>query len=133
MTTRANCYNTGIASEYLIMSHLFRLEIESYLSLGNEKSIDIRAFKNDGTPISIDVKSVRGYSSLVVNNIESKIDHFIVFVIYKNKFSDLTSLPDIFIVPSTNLPKITSQWKDQKRVMKSSLIEYQNKWNNLIS
>ena len=40
--TRANSYNTGIASEYLILSKLYRLDLEAYISHGNKKSIDIR-------------------------------------------------------------------------------------------
>ena len=64
-----NSYNTGIASEYLVLSMLFRLELEAYISAGNKKSIDIRVINKHGRPISIDVKSVRDYSSIPVNNL----------------------------------------------------------------
>ena len=83
---RANTFNTGIASEYLVLSKLYRLELEAYISQGNKKSVDIRVIKKDGSAISIDVKSVRGYSSLVVNNVQPKENHFIVFIIYNDKF-----------------------------------------------
>lgn len=39
---RAVAYNTGIAAEYFVLSQLFRLGIEAYVSLGNKKAIDIR-------------------------------------------------------------------------------------------
>jgi len=126
---RANSFNTGIASEYLILSKLYRLELEAYVSQGNKKSIDIRVIKENGVSISIDVKSVRGYSSLVVNNVEPNIDHFLVFVIYNNKFDDLTIEPDIFVVPSVELYEITETYGQEKRVMKGSLEKYKNAWH----
>ena len=126
---RANSFNTGIASEYLILSKLYRLEVEAYISQGNKKSVDIRVIRGNGIPISIDVKSVRGYSSLVVNNVEPNIDHFLVFVIYNNKFDDLNFEPDIFVVPSVELPSITETYGQEKRVMKGRLENYKNAWH----
>lgn len=126
---RSNSYNTGVASEYLILSMLYRLDLEAYISQGNKKSIDIRVINKNGISISIDVKSVRGYSSLVVNNVEPKPDHFIVFVIYKNRFEDLTETPDIYIVPSIELSKITEIYGNEKRVLKGKLENYSNKWD----
>tara|TARA_B110001450_G_C17435731_1_gene405800 strand:+ start:66 stop:656 length:591 start_codon:yes stop_codon:yes gene_type:complete len=126
---RANSFNTGIASEYLILSKLYRQELEAYVSLGNKKSVDIRVIRENGNPISIDVKSVRGYSSLVVNNVEPNFDHFLVFVIYNNKFNDLNVEPDIFIVPSDELASITETYGQEKRVMKGSLGNYRNAWH----
>ncbi len=128
---RANSFNTGIASEYLILSKLYRLELEAYISQGNKKSVDIRVIRDNGIPISIDVKSVRGYSSLVVNNVASKSDHFLAFVIYNNKFVDLTSEPEIFIVPSVELHTITATFGKEKRVMKGRLANYKNAWHLL--
>jgi len=126
---RSNSFNTGIASEYLILSKLYRLELEAYISQGNKKSIDIRVIDQNNKPISIDVKSVRGYSSLVVNNVESKLDHFIVFVVYNNKFDDLNYQPEIFIVPSIELSAITETYGEEKRVLKGKLVNYKDKWN----
>lgn len=125
---RANSFNTGIASEYLILSILYRLELEAYVSQGNKKSIDIRVIRKDGTPISIDVKSVRGYSSLVVNNVESKQNHFIVFVVYNNKFEQPEYFPNIYIVPSEFLKNITEDYNGEKRVLKTALSSYKSRW-----
>lgn len=128
---RANAFNTGIASEYLILSKLYRLELEAYISQGNKKSIDIRVFKRDGIPVSLDVKSVRGYSSLVVNNVTPKKDHFLAFVIYNNKFVELDYEPEIFIVPSVDITEITETYGNEKRVMKGSLKKYKDSWHYL--
>lgn len=127
---RANAFNTGIASEYLILSKLYRLELEAYISQGNKKSIDIRVIKDEKV-LSIDVKSVRGYSSLVVNNVIEKENHYIVFVIYNGKFSDLESEPSIYIVPSSKIKEIENTFKKEKRVLKGNLKKYQNKWEYL--
>lgn len=131
-TVRASSYNTGIAAEYFILSQLYRMGLEAYISQGNKKAIDIRIIKDDGIALSIDVKAVRGYSSLVVNNIKVSKNHFIVFVIYNDKFEDIMIFPDIFIVPSNEVPAITSHFKEEKRVMKGSLEKYKDNWKILI-
>jgi len=126
-TQRANSHNTGIASEYLILSKLYRLELEAYVSQGNKKSIDIRVIRQDETAVSIDVKSVRGYSSLVVNNITSKENHFVVFVIYNNKFNDIDEEPDIFVVPSIAIEDLSETYPSgEKRMMKGKLEKYRD-------
>ena len=129
---RANSFNTGIASEYLILSKLYRPDLEAYISQGNKKSIDIRVINKYGETLTIDVKSVRGYSSLVVNNVQPKNNHFLVFVIYNNKFEDLNEHPDIFIVPSQKICEpLVSTFKKEKRIMKGKLLNYKDKWNLL--
>jgi hypothetical protein len=131
-STRANSFNTGIASEYLILSLLYRQGVEAYLSQGNKKSIDIRIIKSDGTSISVDVKSVRGYSSLVVNNVKAENNHFVVLVIYKNQFEKLDLLPDIYIVPSNQLESITEIYGNEKRVLKGKIKDFKDSWEYII-
>jgi hypothetical protein len=58
--------------------------------------------------------------------------HFIVFVIYNGKFEDVTTFPEVFIVPSTEVPAITKCWNEEKRVMKGSLASYKNRWDLLL-
>ena len=82
---------------------LYRLGAKAYLTLGNEKSIDIRITKDDGSWISVDVKSVRKGNAIPVGNAVDKDNHYYVFVIYNNKFSDLSVHPDFYIVPSLSL------------------------------
>lgn len=125
---RANTFDTGVAAEYFVLSQIYRLGLEAYISQGNKKAIDIRVIQENGNPISVDVKAVRGYSSLVVNNVKAKENHFIVFVIYNNKFEDVLTLPDVYIVQSLEVPSITQQFKEEKRVMKGRLEKYLNNW-----
>jgi len=127
---RANGYNTGAASEYYVLSLLFRQGYEAYITTGNKKSIDIRVVHEDST-LSIDVKAVQGYSSLIVNNITDKPNHYIVFLIYNNKFEDVTTIPDLYIVPSSHIKNIAKSFKDQKRVFKGDITQYKNNWKCL--
>lgn len=128
---RANTFDTGIAAEYFVLSQIYRLGLEAYISQGNKKAIHIRVIQENGHSITVDVKAVRGYSSLVVNNVKAKEGHFIAFVIYNNKFENVSTQPDVFIVPSLNVAFITQHFKEEKRVMKGSLGEYLNKWSSL--
>jgi len=128
---RANTFDTGVAAEYFILSQIYRLGLEAYISQGNKKAIDIRVIQENGNPISIDVKAVRGYSSLVVNNVKVQDNHYIVFVIYNNKFEDVLVPPDVYVVPSSDVPSITSHFKEEKRVMKGALEGYKNQWSLL--
>jgi len=110
---------TGIASEHLVLSMLYRLGAKAYLTLGNEKSIDIRITKDDGSWISVDVKSVRKWDSIPVGNAVGKDNHYYVFVIYNNKFSDLSVFPEFYIVPSDIV------------IFKKDIADYKDKWDIL--
>ena len=86
-------YLTGIASEYLVLSMLYRRKAEAFLSMGNKKAVDILILQEDGTYIEVDVKSVLRSSSVPVDNIEAKDNRFVVF-------ENIEILPEFYIVPS---------------------------------
>lgn len=132
MSTRANNYNTGVASEYFVLSQLYRLGFEAYITIGNKKSVDIRVVQGDVT-LTIDVKAVQGYSSLIVNNVASRHNHYIIFLIYNNKFEDLLVMPELYVVPSEHVKSITKSFGDQHRVFKGSLDIYKNNWQCLFN
>lgn len=129
----ANSFNTGVAAEYFVLSQLYRLGIEAYVSQGNKKAIDIRIIRADGTALSLDVKAVRAYTSLIVNNIVERNGHFIVFIIYNKKFENVDYYPEVFIVPSKEVEKITNKYKKERRVLKGNLINgnYKDRWDLL--
>ena len=127
MSSDQKNYNTGVAAEYYVLSLLYRLGYEAYLTVGNKKSIDIRVVMGDRT-ITIDVKAVQGYSSLIVNNVRPQRYHFCVFCCYNNKFDDPTQSPSVYIVPSLDLPKIMRTFGTQTRVFKRDLLSYQDRW-----
>ena len=117
-----------MAAEFFVLSQLFRMGLEAYLSQGNKKSIDIRVVHSVNRSISVDVKAVRGYSSLVVNNVRPAPNHFLAFVIYNDKFENVAIPPDVFIVPSKEVGAITKKFKLERRVMKGDLLKYKNRW-----
>ena len=134
MKERHDSYCTGLAAEHLIMSCLTRLGLEVYLTMGNRKKTDIRVIDPVSLKASsVDVKAVKGYSSLIVNNVKASSDHFIVFVVFNERLSDPSYMPDIFVVPSLEVESITSHYKEEKRVMKSKLDIYKNRWDYLKS
>ena len=123
---------TGIASEHLVLSMLYRLGAKAYLTLGNEKSIDIRITKDDGSWISVDVKSVCGWDSIPVGNAKGKETHYYVFVIYNNKFSDLSVSPDFYIVPSGIVAGRKKAFNGGPiDIFKKDIADYKNRWEIL--
>ncbi len=73
-------YNTNLASEYYVLSTLYRLGFDAYITLGNKKSIDIILNLNDKKQITIDVKGLQGTTLFPLDNIDealSKPNHFI--------------------------------------------------------
>jgi hypothetical protein len=67
----------------------------------------------------------------VVNNVSASENHFLVFVIYNNKFEDLATVPEVFIVPSQEVAVITKHFGEERRVMKGDLAKYKNNWASL--
>jgi hypothetical protein len=132
MKQRHDTYTTGMAAEHLIMSALTRLGLEVYLTMGNRKKTDIRVIDAENQrALSIDVKAVKGYSSLVVNNCRASEDHIIIFCIFNERLEDPTYMPDMYVVPSMELSSITNHYKQERRVMKSKLEQYKNRWDYL--
>lgn len=70
---RNNSYDTGIAAEYFVLSQLYRKNVEAYISQGNKKAIDIRIIKKNSLTVSVDVKAIRGYASLALYLLLSRI------------------------------------------------------------
>ena len=119
-------YNTGIAAEYYVLSMLFRKGYEAYLTLGNKKSVDIRVIGASNT-ITIDVKAVQGYSSLIVNNVTSIPNHYIVFLIYNNKFDDVSYIPEVYIVPSQDIQSLSKMFGFLKDILKKAISVFTKK------
>lgn len=125
-------FQTGIASEYLVLSMLYRLGADAYITLGNRKSIDIWVIQDENHAISIDVKSVRDYSSIPVDHVQGLPNHYIVFVVYKKKFSDLKQLPDIYVVPSEEVVRRRVTFNTYYRIMKGDIDEFKDRWDLIV-
>mgnify|MGYP000622943912 CR=1 FL=1 len=138
MATKKNGFNTGIASEYLVLSMLYRLNYEAYITMGNKKSVDIWIMRDDKTAVSIDVKSVREYDSIPVGNVEAKDNRYIVFVIYNKKFDfkDVPTLPEFYIVPSKYVAENRTKYDlksggERFNIFKKDIKDYINRWDLL--
>ena len=129
--TRKSTQESGTGSEFLVLSNLFRIGINAFLSFGNTKQIDIIIKAKNGLALTVDVKAVRDYSSIPVNNVTGLENHYIVVVVYKRKFEDLSTIPDYYIIPSLEIVKIHNAYKQEKRLLTSKIAAYKNKWDYL--
>ena len=95
--------NTNLASEYHVLSCLYRIGANAHLTLGNKKSVDIIVEKPESL-LTIDVKGLKGVSSFPVDNVTKKDkNHFIAFVSYGGKIEDTNHPPEIYIIPADEL------------------------------
>ena len=131
MAVRKSSHESGIASEFLVLSSLLRLGVDAFISLGNTKSIDIVIKGRNGSAISVDVKSVRGYSSVPINNVRPAANHFLVIVIYKGNFADPTVLPDFYVIPSLEVPRLQKTFGKEHRLFKKIIEKYKDCWDPL--
>ena len=101
--------NTNLASEYYVLSMLYRVGANAYLTLGNKKSVDIIVDKNNRI-LSIDVKGLKGTTGFPIDNWDKKEKtHFLVFVSFFNKIDDPQIIPETYIVPSLDIDKNFSE------------------------
>ena len=128
-------YNTNLASEFYILSLLHRLGYSANLTLGNRKAVDILIEKEEGQVLTIDVKGSNSKSSFFIGNVK-RIDkrHFIIFVCFQNRIEDVSISPEVFIVPSLQLEKLSfvnpgGVTQVRYRDLKNS--EFENKWEGL--
>jgi hypothetical protein len=93
--------DTNLAAEFYVLSVLHRLGLNATLTLGNKKRVDIVIALDAGKAITIDVKGLRGTTNWPIDNLkEGRDNHFIIFVTFRNKISDPSILPEVYIVPS---------------------------------
>lgn len=99
-------YNTNLASEYHVLSMLYRKGFDAYITLSNKKGIDIIINLNGQKQITIDVKGLQGTTIFPldnVNELESKPNHYLIFLSFLNKITEHAVLPEIYIVPHNEL------------------------------
>lgn len=114
-------------AEFFVLSQPLRMGLEAYLSLGKKKptSIHIVHAKRN---INIEVKAAHAYPSFVVDNVTPSKDHFLAFVVYNDKFEDLSVVPKVFIVPSVEVARITKHINEERRVTMVGLAKYKDNW-----
>mgnify|MGYP001617688514 CR=1 FL=1 len=96
-------HNTNLAAEYYVLSMLYRVGANAYLTLGNKKSIDI-VIDNNGKTLTADVKGLKDTSCFPIDNWNKKDkNHYLIFVSFLKRIHDPTCLPEIYVVPSLEI------------------------------
>jgi len=133
-------YNTNLASEYYVLSMLYRQGFDAYITLGNRKGIDIILNLNDEKQITIDVKGLQGTTLFPLDNVDdqtAKPNHFVVFLSFLNKMSDPLVLPEIYVVPHNDLKDLMYHNPKGNRkginlsMLRSTAAAYRNNWEIL--
>lgn len=129
--------NTNLASEFYVASQLFRLGYVVTVTLGHTKEIDLIVAHPDGRTVTIDVKGLKNTTNWPLKpKLKNKDNHFYVLVSYHNKFGDLTSHPDVFVIPALEVETLLQPWSGKPDVtcvgykdMKES--KYKDAWDLL--
>lgn len=133
-------YNTNLASEYYVLSMLYRQGFDAYITLGNKKGIDIILNMNDKKQLTIDVKGLQGKTLFPLDNVNDQADkpnHYVVFLSFLNKMSDPSVLPEIYILPHNDLKEIMyHNPKGNRKGINLSMLRfkaegYRNNWEIL--
>ncbi len=129
-------YNTNLASEFYVLSCLYRLGLDASLTLGNKKSVDIIVVRENGELITIDVKGLAGKYEWPIDNISSSNpeNHFIVLVSFEGKISEPEMpAPRTWIIPFTQLEPFKRSYKTRTNIARSILLKegqkYENAWH----
>ncbi|GAB3026519.1 hypothetical protein [Spirosoma pulveris] len=128
-------YQTGIAAEFYALSALYRLGLDANMTLGNRKAVDILAINEHDVSITIDVKGLAGKTGWPVDNVkEGKRTHFLIFICFLGTIEDLQSLPEVYVVPSLDLPQLIYQAPGGRRLVQLSKLrqagnQYRNAWS----
>jgi hypothetical protein len=94
-------YNTNLASEFYVLSMLYRLGFDANLTLGNKKSVDIAVVLGRGRAITVDVKAVAGKMDWLMGSSPNspKPNHYVVLVSYDGRFGDAQQAPRCWVLP----------------------------------
>lgn len=131
-------YNTNLASEFFVLSMLYRLGFDATLTLGNKKSVDIVVLKNSGDILTIDVKGIAGTTLWPTDNVRKFAkNHFLIFVSFLGKIDNYSIQPEIYVVPSEHLEPLLYRNPKRTRVglqvalMRKDGKEFRDAWHLL--
>ena len=103
------------------MSMLHRLGADANLTLGNKKSVDIAVIRDAGDSITLDVKGLAGNTAWPVDNVTVESQrHFIAFVCFHGQIGDPQVVPEVWIIPSTELKPFVYSAPGGRRVVQRS-------------
>lgn len=136
-------YNTNLASEFYVMSMLYRKGLDAYLTLGNKKGVDILVKRKDGSTLKLEVKGVNRKTDdwpLSTNELGEEDGLLYIFLSYESEIANLLAHPKVWIVPSKIIKKECKQsatkngkylkYFSHKR-MREEFSEFENDWSRI--
>jgi predicted AAA+ superfamily ATPase len=108
--------NTNLAAEFFVASQLFRLGYNVTITLGHTKEIDIIVANQDGRTVTVDVKGLKNKTNWPVKPKLISRNHFYVLVSYLNRFTDVQTQPEVFVIPSARIKRLLRFWTGNPNV-----------------
>ncbi len=123
--------NTGLSGEYFVAAELFRRGWLVGLTIGNAKSIDLFAEKQDKL-ITVQVKAIYKRKNVGWPLMTGQIKDG-CFYIFVNLNADIMGHPDYYIATSTEVRKHIKQYTTRGIVDLSTLNsdQFKNNWTKL--
>jgi len=127
-------YDTNLAAEFYVLSMLYRLGAEAFLTLGNKKSVDIIVTHPNASTLTLDVKGLAGPYDWPADNIvlPGPMSHFIALLSFEGKIADPLHVPSVWIIPANELAPFRKKYKTRVVVSRALIREkgsdYLNNW-----
>ena len=131
-------YNKNLASEFWVLSMLYRFGADASLTLGNKKSVDIVVVNDAGIAKTVDVKGVAGPYDWPADNIRlpGPDNHYYAFLTFNGRIDRPDTPPDVWIVPANKLEPLIKRYKTRSVVsrarVRSEGAGYRQAWHHLI-
>lgn len=132
-------YETNLASEFYVLSALYRLNADATLSLGNKKSVDITVVRSAGDVVTIDVKAVANKYDWPAGKLYAGDPnrHFLVLLSYEGRFSDLATTPSAWVIPHPDLAPFIKPYAGGMRVLSRAVVkkkasQFKDAWNLIL-
>lgn len=107
---RADGQVTGLAGELFVAAELLKRGIQTSITFGNAKAIDLLAYNpKTGRNFTVQVKSLRKKNEFLISHSKVNVAHIYVFVV----LNGITEQVQYFVVPGTvlaNDPGRFSRW-----------------------
>ncbi len=108
--------DSNLAAEFYVASQLLRRYRVS-LTLGHTKEIDLFVAHPDGRTVTIDVKGLKNTTNWPMPSRPPRAVHFYALVTYRNRFTDLGEPPEVFVIPSREVPRLCTPWSGKPEKM----------------
>jgi hypothetical protein len=116
-------YNTNLASEFHVLSMLYRRGADASLTLGNKKAVDIVVALPSGQTVTIDVKGVAGPHDWPCDNLKfpASAHHFIALVSFEGKMANPCTVPSVWLVPANEITPFVKSYAVRKVIVRSAV------------